>query len=140
MQAILFFLLTFFSSHDARIVYDAPSPIVSASLGETVMAQPAEEQTYRFGVSIETTPGKGCEEDTVLYFVRSYVNTKGLSAGQRTEIKIRRTTISSTAELPASTFRVKAGSRISFHTEYMIGGQCKTRPTYQVFPVLEQMR
>ena len=139
--SILFFLLASFSTRESRVIYDTPSPIVSASLGETVMATAAKDGTYRFGVSIEMQPGD-CEEDTVLYFLRSYINTKGLSAGQRTEIKIRKkgSTVTSTAEIPASVFRVKAGTQILYSVGYMIGGRCKTRPSYQVFPVLEQMR
>ena len=136
--SILFLLLTFFG-RNSRVVFDEPSSILSTNSPEIVMAQPAKEGTYRFGVSIETTPGKGCQEDTVLYFVRSYVNTKGLSAGLRTEAKIGRMTVTNTAEIPASVFRVHAGSRISYHVEYMIGGQCKTRPTYKVFPLLERV-
>lgn len=141
MQAILFLLLAFPPARDSRIVYDTPSQVVSASLGETVITTAAKDGTYRFAVSIETQPGEGCEEDTILYFVRSYRNTQGLSAGQRTEIKIRKkgSTVTSTAEIPASVFRAQSGSRISYHVEYMIGGHCKARPTYQVFPVLEQI-
>ena len=40
----------------------------------------------------------------------------------------------------ATVFRVKAGSHVGFHVEYMIGGRCQIRPRYKVFPLLEQMR
>ena len=147
MQAILLVLLAFFSSHDARIVYDTPSQVVSASLGETVMARPAKEGTYRFSAYIETQPGEGCEYDTTVDLVRSYVritpgpkSPQGLSGWRRDRVTVRKDGQVNGAEIPASVFVVKAGSRISYHVEYMMGGRCKTRPTYQVFPVLEQMK
>ncbi len=146
MQAIIvFFLLALFASRDSRIVYDTPSQIVSASLGETVMARPAEEGTYRFSAYVETQPGEGCEYDTVLYLVRSYVRItsspktpQGMSGWQRSVVTIRKdSSIVEGAEIPASVFRVRGGTAISYHVEYMIGGRCKTRPTYQIFPLLE---
>ena len=140
VAALILFAAIALAKRKDSLVYDTPTPIYSGNSPEIVMATAAKDGTYRFGVSIETQPGD-CEEDTVLYFVRSYVNTKGLSAGQRTEIKIRKkgSTVTSTAEIPAAVFRVKAGTRVSFTVNYMIGGRCKARPTYQVFPVLEQI-
>jgi len=137
MQAILFFLLALFSSRDSRILYDTPSPVVSASWGETVMARPAEDETYRFSAYVETQPGEGCEYDTVLYFMRDYVGPGVGSVGKTSEIKIRKDGSTDTVEIPATVFRVKAGSHVGFHVEYLIGGRCKTRPTYQIFPLLE---
>jgi hypothetical protein len=134
MTAILFFLL-------ASFVYETPGQIFSGYSPEIVMAHSTGEGTYRFSASIETRPGEGCESDTVLYLVRSYVGSRGGPGGQRSEIRIHKkgSAVTGVAEIPASTFRVKAGTRISYHVEYLIDGRCKTRPTYQVFPVLERM-
>src|SRR5712664_900070 len=139
----LFFLLMLFSSRDSRIVYDTPSQIFSGVSPEIAMARSAKEETYRFSAYIEAQPGEGCESDTVLYFVPYYVRITagpktpyGLSGGQRREVIIRRNGSTVGAEIPASVFRVRAGTTISYHVEYLIGGRCKTRPTYQVFPVL----
>lgn len=141
MQLILFALLAgLFHSRDSRIVYDTPSPVYSGNSPEIVMVRATKEQTYRLAVYIEQQPGEGCEYDTVLYFVPSYVGAGGISGGKHIEVKIRKDGSADTAEIPATVFRVKAGSHVGFHVEYMIGGQCKTRPSYQVFPVLEQMR
>ena len=147
-HAIFFFLLALFASRDSRVVYETPSHVVSASLGETVMARPAEERTYRFSAYVETQPGEGCEYDTVMYLVRSYVritpgpkSPQGLSGWQRSVVTIRKDgSIVEGAEIPASVFRVRAGTAISYHVEYLIGGRCKTRPAYRVFPVLERMQ
>ena len=138
--SIPFFLLAFFSSHDSRIVYDTPTPLYSSNSPEIVMATATNEETFRFSASIETRPAE-CEADTVLYFVRDYIGAGGMPGVQRQEITIRRKgmTVTGVAEIPATVFRVKAGSRISYHVEYMIGGRCKVRPTYKVFPLLEQV-
>ena len=143
MQAILF-LLMFFSWHDARIVYNKPSPVLSANSMAVMVAakrsHSTKAETYRFSVSIDTTPGEGCEYDTVLHFLRSYTNIEGFGAGLRQEVIIHKSTVTSTAELPAVTFLTKPGTQILYSVEYMVGGRCRTRPTYRVFPVLEQMR
>jgi hypothetical protein len=140
MQAILFFFLTLFSSRDSRIVYDTPSPGYSGNSPEIVMVpKTATEATYRFAAFIEMQPGEGCEYDTVLYFMRDYVSPGVVSVGKNSEIKIRKDGSADGAEIPATVFRVKAGSHIGFHVEYMVGGHCKTRPTYRVFPILEQV-
>ena len=140
--SILFFLLAFFSWRDS-LVYDKPSAILSAnSMAVMVPAKATystKAETYRFSVSIETTPGEGCEYDTVLYFLRSYTNIQGLSAGLRQEVVIHKSTVTSTAELPAVTFRTKSGTQIMYQVDYMIGGKCAVRPTYKVFPVLEKL-
>jgi hypothetical protein len=136
----ILFLLALFSSTDSRIVYDTPSPVYSANSPSVTMAQPKTEQTYRFSASVETRPGE-CEADTTLYFIREYTGTGGMPGVQRQEITIRKKggMVTGVFEIPASTFRVKAGSRIAFRVEYGIGGRCKARPTYQVWPVLEQI-
>src|SRR5215472_13466726 len=109
MRIALLFLLALFSSRDSRIVYDTPTPIVAASLGETVMAQPTKEATYRFSASVETRPGEGCEYDTVLYFMRDYVGPGVVGVGKTSEIEIRKDGSADVAEIPATVFRVKAG-------------------------------
>jgi hypothetical protein len=149
MRLIFCFLLMLFSSRDSRIVYDTPSPTYAGNSPETVMTQAPKEATYRFSAYIETQPGAGCEYDTTVDLVRSYVRItpnpkspqgQGLSGWQRYRVTIRKdSSIVEGAEIPAAVFRVRAGSRISYHVEMMIGGRCKTRPTYQVFPVLEKM-
>lgn len=147
MQAILFSLLAFFSSHDSRIVYDTPTQVVSASLGETVMARPAKEGTYRFSAWVETQPSQGCEFDSTADLVLSWVRItpgpktpQGLSGWQRYRMTIRKDGQVEGAEIPSVLFHARAGSRISYHIEYSAGRGCSTRPAYQVFPVLEQMR
>jgi hypothetical protein len=138
MQAILFFLVTLFSSRDFRPVYSGNSPEI------VMVPKTATEATYRFSAYFETSPGEGCEGNTVLYFVPYYLRItagpktpQGMFGGERREVIIRRDGSTLGAELPASVFRVRAGTRISYHVEYMIGGRCKTRPTYQIFPLLE---
>ena len=139
MQAMLFFLLALFSSQDSRIVYDTPSQIFSGVSPEIVMVpKTATEATYRFAAYVETQRGEGCEYDTTVDFVPNFIRP-GLYDGthrHRTTIRKDGSRVED-AEIPTSVFRVKAGTAISYHVEYMIGGNCKTRPTYQIFPLLE---
>ena len=147
MQTILIVLATFFSWHGARIVYSQPSPIVSSSWPETVMARPTKEGTYRFSAYVETQPSPGCEYDSTVDLVLSWVriatgpkSPQGLSGWRRDRVTIRKDGQVIGAEIPDTVFHARAGSRISYHVEYSAGRGCEVRPAYQVFPVLEQMR
>lgn len=92
------------------------------------------------------TVSPGCEHDTTVDLVLAWVRItpgpktpQGLPSWQRYRVTIRKDGQVDGAEIPASVFRGRAGSRISYHVEYSAGRGCKT-PTYQVFPVLEQVR
>lgn len=145
MQAIiLLFLTALFSSHDARSVYSEPSPIVSSSLGETVMTRPAKEGTYRFSAYVETQPSTGCEYDSTVDVVLSWTRItagaktpNGLPGWQRYRVTLHPSGHVEGAEIPSTLFRAKAGTRISFSVDYSAGKGCAPRPAYEIFPLLE---
>lgn len=147
MQAILLFFLTaLFSLHGPRTIYDKPSSIVSSSLGETIMANPVADTTYRFAAYVETHPVTGCEYDStadlVLEWTRITAGVKtphGLPGWHRYRVTIRKDGLAEGELILFSVFRARAGTRVSYRVDYSAGKGCAPRPSYQVFPVLEKL-
>jgi len=121
-------------------VYDTQSRIFRGASPEIVMHTAPKKATYRFSAFIETQPGEACEYDTVLYFVQGYVRPDGVGVQERHKTIVDKDGRTEREEIPASVFRVEARTDISYHVEYEIGGDCKVRPAYQVFPLLERMQ
>ena len=144
--SILFILLALFG-RSSRVIYDTPSQVASSSLPETIMAQPAKESTWRFSAYVETQPSPGCEYDSTIDLVISWTRITsglktphGLPGWQRFRTTLRKDGHVEGAAIPSVLFHARAGSRISYGIDYSAGRGCKTRPSYQVFPVLEQIK
>lgn len=137
------------------VVYNAPSASTNTSIGATTMVTVgASNATYQFTFYASlTVVGASCSASATFAPVNilwqdplaaapgtdqlpNIVTTTGIPNG----------VLGSTAQFTPSfsnpntlTIRAKAGTVIQYSTTYTLGASCSPGPSYQIFPVLEQL-
>ncbi|HWY32722.1 MAG TPA: hypothetical protein VNX46_18300, partial [Candidatus Acidoferrum sp.] len=148
------------------IVYSTPSASTNASIGATTMVTVgASNATYRFShYASVTVVGSGCTGASDTLAQISLTWTDPLAAGASTSPIVQgpidlttsaspgtfngqvgpagaylNTSLGLQAERTPWIIRAKAGTVIQYQVTYQLGGGCVTGPSYQLFPILEQL-
>jgi hypothetical protein len=130
-----------------NVVYSTPSASTNSSIGATNMATAgAAGNTYRMtGFLMQSALGNTCSTNTTILVQVTY--TDPASGGANTaNFGVTITIINngvlgplqSTGAATTQTIRAKAGTQISYQVTYTIG-TCVTGPSFQFFPILEQL-
>ena len=139
---------SFGSVSNPTVVYSVPTANVIGSVGSTFILTPAVTATYRIGgYATEQAVGVACSgTPTITYYVSfqdpnaSAPASSQIGAFVITGVGTLGTIPLSVAAAPGIlTFRAKAGTAINYSTIYSGLGGCSTNPTYQLFPILEQL-
>lgn len=138
-----------------QIVYNTASAAGNASLGTTTMATVgASSATYRMNWYMDlTAAGSGCTGATNITLVWTWTDPQAAGSGSMT---LNNITIAPgngapgannnwnftgllPSDISAFSFRAKAGTNIQYSTTYNAGTNCAPGPSYQIFPILEQL-
>ena len=128
-----------------KLVYATASASTNASIGATTMATAsASGNTYQFMPYIDQTAlGSGCTGTTAINILVTWTDPNASGSNSPVAVSF---SISGNGALGNSnystpvTFRAKASTTVSYSTTYSLGTNCTTGPTYQVYPVLEQIQ
>jgi hypothetical protein len=134
------------------VAYSTPSASTNASIAPVTMITPAVNQEYEMHWYLEqTVVGTSCAGDTTVNL--NVIWQDPIAAGTATNAGVYALTQTGgpfNGVLGAAFFfrnqstgivpiRAKAGVAIQYSTTYNIGSGCSPGPSYQVFPVLEQV-
>lgn len=123
------------------VAFSTPStPQIGAITSTSIVTVGASSATYRLAIPISTTvAGTGCSGNTVITASASWTdpNNQAISLNMTTLTVVG--TAQSAIGSPPIMFRAKNGTNITYAVSYAAGGGCSPGPTFQVFPVVEQM-
>lgn len=133
--------------NNACEVYSTASASTNAAIGSTPMATAgASGNTYRFSVYVDqTVAGVGCSTNST---INVFVVFTDPHAGSAASISSSSLTISNNGAAGnpyinvfpyGVAFRSKASTTVNYGTVFS-AGTCTTAPSYQVYPVLEQLQ
>jgi len=133
------------------VVYSTVSAATTGNLGPTTMATAGGAgNTYRFSVyADETVQGASCAGNTTIAVSIGFTDPNS-TASTNSFVTYTITNNGSVGQLPLSaptvgnlgvggTFRAKASTTVSYSTTYTPNGSCSPAPTYQLYPILEQL-
>lgn len=126
------------------VVYNTPSASTNANIVATTMATAgASNADYRMNFILdETVVGVGCTGNTTIVVIATFQdpNAAGPNSGSvQTFTIINNGSLGFQQVGGVFPVRIKTGTVIQYSTTYSIGATCAPGPSYQVFPVLEQL-
>jgi hypothetical protein len=130
------------------VVFNSPSNAVTIAIGSTGLVTPVITSVYRFSAYVtQSVLGTSCSSNPTVTLSITWQDQNAAApqsevvgvytiSGNGTLGVVPLTTASSPGTL---TFRAKAAVTINYSTTYTGLTGCSPNPTYQVFPILEQL-
>jgi hypothetical protein len=138
-------------NYPSQVVYTTASASTNANISATTMATAGGSgNTYRFGVYLDQTVlGSSCAGNTTVtlnvIFTDPNASSTTTSSTQSMTI-VTNGSVGTTNSLFNFTgnywlvFRAKASTAVQYSTTVSPGGSCSPVPSYQVYPILEQIQ
>lgn len=132
------------------IVYNTASASTNASISAvTMITASGSGNTYRFSAyTDQTVLGASCAANSTaaVNIIFTDPNTSSTTTSTYTTLTIitngtvgTTNTVSTNSINPAMTFRAKASTAVQYSVTFTPGGSCSPAPSYQVYPLLEQL-